>query len=35
MPHINDSSSPFGIFLLYLAEVITLVVVETDAIAIT
>jgi len=27
--HINDSSSPLGIFLLYFAELITLLVVET------
>ena len=29
-PHINDSSSPLGVFLLYFAEIITLLVVETN-----
>ena len=29
-PHINDSSSPLGVFLLYFAEIITLMVVETN-----
>jgi hypothetical protein len=29
-PHINDSSSPLSIFLLFFAEVITLLVVETN-----
>jgi hypothetical protein len=29
-PHINDSSSPLSIFLLYFAEIITLLVVETN-----
>ena len=30
-PHINDSSSPLSVFLLYFAEIITLVVVETNS----
>ena len=29
-PHLNDSSSPLSIFLLYFAEIITLLVVETN-----
>lgn len=29
-PHINDSSSPLSVFLLYFAEIITLLVVETN-----
>ena len=29
-PHINDSSSPLGVFPLYFAEIITLLVVETN-----
>jgi hypothetical protein len=28
--HINERSSPLGVFLLYFAEIITLLVVETD-----
>jgi len=28
--HLNDSSSPLNIFLLYFAEIITLLVVETN-----
>ena len=30
MSHINDSSSPFNVFLLYFAEIITLLVLETN-----
>jgi len=30
MPHLNDSSSPLNVFLLYFAEIITLLVVETN-----
>ena len=30
MSHINDGSSPLSIFLLYFAEIITLLVVETN-----
>jgi hypothetical protein len=30
VPHINDSSSPLSVFLLYFAEIITLLVVETN-----
>jgi len=30
VPHINDGSRPLGIFLLYFAEIITLLVVETN-----
>jgi hypothetical protein len=29
-PHINDGSSPLSVFLLYFAEIITLLVVETN-----
>jgi hypothetical protein len=29
-PHINDSSSPLSVFLLYFAKIITLLVVETN-----
>jgi len=29
-PHLNDSSSPLSVFLLYFAEIITLLVVETN-----
>jgi len=29
-PHSNDSSSPLSVFLLYFAEIITLLVVETN-----
>jgi hypothetical protein len=30
MPNINDSSSPLSVFLLYFAEIIILLVVETN-----
>jgi len=29
-PHLNDSSSPLSVFLLYFAEILTLLVVETN-----
>jgi len=34
-PHLNDSSSPLSVFLLYFAEIITLLVVETNRYCIT
>ena len=29
-PHLNDNSSPLSVFLMYFAEIITLLVVETN-----